>query len=75
MPTTVSKREIEEFRTLIDSYLGESGESVSALAVRAGVDRSLLSKIRNGTYERSPTLDVMHKIGKCIGKRLIWIDD
>lgn len=74
MPTTVSRNELDELRELINAHIEETGESVTAMAERAGVKRWLLTNLRSGKYASSPTLENYQRVLKAIGKRTIIVD-
>ncbi len=54
---------------LIDEVC-KRGESVNAIAIRAGVHRDLVSLLRNGTYRSAPSLSNIEAICNAIGHRL-----
>lgn len=75
MPTTVSRQELDELRSLINEHIESTGESVTALAVRAGVARGVVSRLRSGNYPSSPSLEVIKLVGASLGKRISWVDE
>lgn len=62
---------LEQLGTLINEAC-ERGDSVSAIAERAGVQRDLVSGLRNGTYRFTPTLARTEAILKAIGYKLAF---
>ena len=54
---------------LIDEVC-KRGESVTAIATRAGVHRDLVSRLRNKTYRSAPSLANIEAICNAIGHRL-----
>lgn len=75
MPTTVSRQELDELRALINEHLETTGESVTSIAKRAGVGRSVVSNLANGSYRSSPSLEVASMVASAIGKRISWVDE
>lgn len=69
MPTIVSQDTLCELGRLIANAC-ERGDSVTAIAERAGVNREFVSSLRNGTYRSSPTLDRMQAVCDAIGVRI-----
>ena len=55
---------------LIDEHC-KRGESVNAIAIRAGVNRDLVSRLRNRNYRSSPSLANIEAICKAIGYRMV----
>lgn len=74
MPTTVSQEELDSLVAAIRSHRERTGETVNSLASRAGVPPSILSRIIQGTYESSPSLDRVAALCRAIGKRIAIID-
>ena len=66
MPTVTSEKTMSELARLIEEAC-DRGDSVSAIAERAGVQRELVSGIRNGSYRYKPTLDRFEAICAAIG--------
>ncbi len=70
MPTLVSQQPLDEVARLINEAC-EAGDNVSAIAERTGgVTRELVSRLRNGTYDSSPSLDKLVSILDAIGYRV-----
>jgi transcriptional regulator with XRE-family HTH domain len=66
MPTMTGEDLIGELSTLIDAAC-KRGDSVSAIAERAGVQRELVSGIRNGTYGSVPSLARIQSVASALG--------
>jgi len=70
VPTITSHETLAELGKYIEAAC-ERGDSVSAIAERAGVQRDVISGLRNGTYRYSPTLDKFEAICKSVGVEII----
>lgn len=66
MPTIVSQSTLDELGRLIAEAC-EKGDNVSAIAERCGVPRGTVSRIKNHSYDKSPTLETVEAILKAIG--------
>lgn len=66
MPTTVSHSALVELGILIEEAC-EKGDNVSAIAARAGVGRTLVSRLRNRRNVSSPTLENVESVLAAIG--------
>lgn len=73
--TVVSKSELEELKGFLDAYIESTGESVTEIANRAGVNRRIMSEFRNGSTKGSPQLENYIRTLKAIGKKTIVVDD
>ena len=71
MPTIVSQSTLDELGRLITEAC-EKGDNVSAIADRAGVPRSMVSRIKNSSYLRSPTLETVEAILRAIGREVVF---
>lgn len=67
-----TKVETSVLETVIEAIADacERGDSVSAIAQRAGVPRSMVSGLRHGNYPSSPTLEKLEAICSAIQLRL-----
>ena len=74
MTTTVSRHDLDEVRELLNAFIDRTGESVTSIALRAGVKRQFLSQIRSGSYASSPQFENVVKVCQAIGKRMIFVD-
>lgn len=59
--------ELQGIRKALIAHLSASGESVSNLAVRAGVKRDFLYRFVNGTYKNAPSFETMVSVVRAIG--------
>jgi transcriptional regulator with XRE-family HTH domain len=73
MPTVVSHAELEELMRLVAEYRDRTGESVTAIADRAGVRRGQLSQLLSGNYPHAPHFEVVAKIANAIGRRVAFV--
>ncbi|QDV23464.1 helix-turn-helix domain-containing protein [Aureliella helgolandensis] len=69
MPTLVSQSTLCELGRLIAEACVQ-GDNVSAIAERAGVSRTLVSQLRNGSCVGSPTIDKVVAILEAIGESM-----
>ena len=69
MATITNDDLLHEIGTLIHQAC-EQGDNVSAIADRAGVQRDLVSGLRNGTYRATPTLARTEAILRAIGYKI-----
>jgi DNA-binding phage protein len=67
--TTEAERLLHEVNELIETAIA-NGDNVSAIAQRAGIQRSRLSNFRNGTQDSYPKLDTVEAIAKALGYRI-----
>lgn len=74
MPTTVSQPELDQLVEMIRVHRESTGETVNSLAARAGMPPSILSRIIQGTYDSSPSLDRVAALCQAIGKRMTFVD-
>jgi DNA-binding phage protein len=58
-----------ELASLIDEVC-QRGETVNDIAVRAGLSRDLVSRLRNRTYRSAPSLANIEAVCNAIGYRL-----
>jgi transcriptional regulator with XRE-family HTH domain len=66
MPQKDIEKLIESVSVLIEEACRE-GDSVAAIAKRAGIPRPQVSRIRNGSCLHTPTVETLGKIAKCLG--------
>jgi DNA-binding phage protein len=71
MATITNDALLEQLGALI-SEACDRGDSVSAIAERAGVQRDLVSGLRNGTYRATPTLARTEAILRAIGFKVTF---
>ena len=71
MPTIVSQSKLNELGRLIADAC-EKGDQVSAIASRAGVPRSMVSRIKDCSYLRSPSLGTVEAIVRAIGREVAF---
>ena len=72
MPTTVaSQTNLDIVRCLIEEHIERTGETVTAIADQAAVDRKLVSRIRAGNYPSSPSLDVVSRLAAAVGGEVL----
>ncbi|MCY2983947.1 MAG: hypothetical protein NTY15_09945 [Planctomycetota bacterium] len=71
MTTETSSRQpfLVELAKLIDEVC-QRGETVNDIAVRAGLSRDLVSRLRNRTYRSAPSLANIEAVCNAIGYRL-----
>ena len=72
MPTATSEDLICTLSKAIEDAC-EHGDSVTAIAERAGVQRDVVSGIRNRTYRFKPALDRFESICEALGLRISLI--
>lgn len=70
MTTTLSQGTLDQLGRLIEKAC-ENGDNVSAIARRANVNRNMVSQLRNGTCEMSPTTEKVDSILHAIGRPMI----
>lgn len=70
MPTTVSKNELDELVELMREYRERTGDSVTAIANKAGLKREMVSRILSGNYASSPSFEVVAKICRVAGVQI-----
>jgi transcriptional regulator with XRE-family HTH domain len=66
MPTMTGEDLMQELGRLIDEAC-LSGDTNLAIAERAGVQKDLISGLRNGTYRATPTIARVESILKALG--------
>lgn len=69
MATMTSEDLLSELAKLIETAC-EHGDTVSAIAERAAVQRDLISGLRNGTYRATPTLARTEAILNSLGYKI-----
>jgi DNA-binding phage protein len=74
MPTLNSQSILDEISNLINAAC-ERGDSVSAIAERAGVRREIVSLLKNRSYSFSPTIEKVDAICKAVGKKICFVND
>jgi transcriptional regulator with XRE-family HTH domain len=74
MPTTDSRAELDDLREMLENHIDATGETVTAIAKRAGLRRQFVSEFRSGNFEYSPSIEYLKKLAASIGKKMIWID-
>jgi DNA-binding phage protein len=75
MPTIVSTDELEALVRLVTDYRERTGESVTAIAARAGVPREKISRLLSGTYPHAPQFEMISRIAKAVGYRIAFSPD
>jgi DNA-binding phage protein len=75
MPTVVSHAELEELMRLVAEYRERTGESVTAIAARAGVPREKVSRLLSGTYPHAPQFEMVSRIAKAVGYKIAFSVD
>lgn len=75
MPTTAMSQDLLVELGDVIREACENGDNVTAIAKRANVNRPLVSQLRNGTCEKSPTLEKVNSILCVLGKRITIIED
>ncbi len=60
---------IEQITALIEDACA-AGDNVSAIAIRAGVSRSKVSRIRNHSFEEYPSIETLSKIALALGRKV-----
>lgn len=73
MPTVVSHAELEQLMALVAEHRSKTGESVTAIAERAGVRRGQLSQLLSGAYPHAPHFEVVAKIANAVGYRVTFL--
>ena len=66
MPTMTGEDLMQELGRLIDEAC-QAGDTNLAIAERAGVQKDLISGLRNGTYRATPTIARVESILKALG--------
>lgn len=66
MPAVTSEDLMHELGRLIDEAC-ENGDTNLSIATRAGVQKDLISGLRNGTYRATPTIARVESILKALG--------
>ncbi len=69
MPTSTGEDLMHELGRMIADAC-EQGDSNVSIAERAGVQKDLISGLRNGTYRATPTVARVESILKALGFRL-----
>ena len=69
MPTLISDDLLEQLACMIDDAC-KRGDTVSAIAERAGLQREFVSGLRNHTYRSSPTIDRFKAVCDAIGVKI-----
>lgn len=69
MATITNDDLLQEIGNLINDAC-DQGDNISAIAERAGVQRDLVSGLRNGTYRATPTLARTEAILRAIGYKI-----
>ena len=72
MPTKESKPLLVKLQQLIEDHIEETGESVSSLAKRCEVARTMMSQLRSGKYPYSPQIEIVERIAKACGRTLTF---
>lgn len=65
----LSQSTLVELSELINEAC-ERGETVRAIANRAGVSEVTVSLLKNQTYRKSPTLGMLAKIAMSLGRKI-----
>lgn len=66
MPRKDIEKLIESVAELIEEAC-TNGDNVSAIALRAGIPRPKVSRIRNGSFTDTPTVETLGKIAQSLG--------
>jgi transcriptional regulator with XRE-family HTH domain len=69
MPQKDIEKLIENVAELIEEACS-NGDNVSAIALRSGVPRPKVSRIRSGSYVETPTVETLGKIARSLGCRV-----
>ena len=72
MPTTVSQDELDQLMVLVNEHREQTGESVTALAERSGVERTQLSRLMSGSYPHGPQFEMVAKLAHAIGRKIAF---
>lgn len=71
LPTIVSQQTLEDLGERITAAC-KNGDSVNAIAERAGVRREMVSRLKNANYSYSPSFEVVEKIANAIGLQITF---
>lgn len=66
MPTDISQSILDELSRILTEAC-EKGDNVSAIAKRSHASRQLVSRLKNGSYPQSPSLETAEAIAKALG--------
>jgi hypothetical protein len=67
-----SKPFLSQLSELIDEVC-KKGQTVNDIAIRAGLSRDLVSRIKNRTYRSAPSLPNIEAVCEAIGHRLALV--
>lgn len=68
--TTASQEIMEQLAALLNEHRESTGESVTSLAIRAGVDRGQLSRFMSGSYPHGPQFEFVARIANAINVKI-----
>ncbi|MFY7875073.1 MAG: helix-turn-helix domain-containing protein [Pirellula sp.] len=69
---TSSKPFLSQLSELIDEVC-KQGQTVNDIAIRAGLSRDLVSRLRNRSYRSAPSLSNIEAVCQAIGHRLALV--
>lgn len=72
MPTTVSQDELDQLMVLVNEHREQTGESVTALAERAEIPRTQLSRMMSGSYPHGPQFELIARLAHAIGRKIAF---
>ena len=67
---TVDLSSLDELRKLVRDYQAETGHSLTELASRAGVSRTLVYRVVNGSYDSSPSYEFVCRLATAMGMKI-----
>lgn len=73
MTPTVSQDDLHHLITLVDAYRERTGESISALALRAGVHRGQLNQLITGSYIHAPQFEFVSRLARAVGLQIQFV--
>ncbi len=72
---TVSNDDLQILVEMVRQHRELTGESVTSIAERSGVQRQQLSRLLTGTYPHGPQFEMVARLAKAIGKKIAWVDE
>lgn len=75
MPSTVSQSDLDQLMVLVNEHREQTGESVTAIAARAGVTREQVSRLLSGSYPHGPQFEMVARIAKAVGLKIAFVPD
>ncbi len=71
VPTDISQSILDELARILTEAC-ERGDNVSAISERCGVARQMVSRMKNGTFQNSPTLETANAVAAAVGYDLTF---